>query len=101
MGRNGSNACAFICLYFGQVAAKGALSPKQGLMLPSQWRDFLEQSIIQGNDLHDELFDHEGVDLNAEDAVEMARDDCGVVSLGQQKDLFGTSAKDFKYWPSG
>ena len=94
MGRNGSNACAFICLYFGQVASKGVLSPRQGLMLPAQWRDSLEQSIIQGNDLHDELFDHEGVDLDVEGAVEMAGDDCGVVSLGQQKDLIGTSAKD-------
>lgn len=94
MGRNGSNACAFICLYFGQVASKGVFSPRQGLLLPAQWRDSLEQSIIQGNDLHDELFDHEGVDLDAEDAVEMAGDDCGVVSLGQQKDLFGTSAKN-------
>lgn len=94
MGRNGSNACAFISLYFGEIASKGILNPRQGLMLPTQWRDCLEQSIIRGNDLHDELFDNEGIDLDAEDAVEMAGEDCSVVSLGEQKDLFGTSGKD-------
>ena len=37
--------------------------------------------------LHGNLFDHEGADLDAEGAVEMAGDDCRVVSFGQQKDL--------------
>lgn len=54
----------------------------------------IEQSIMQGNDLHDELFDQEAVNLDAEEAVEMAGEDCGVVSLGQQLDLFGTSGKE-------
>ena len=63
-------------------------------MLPTQWRDALEQSRIQGNDLHDERFDHKGVDLDVEVAVEMAVVDCSIVSIGQQKDLFGTAVKD-------
>ena len=63
VGRNGSNACAFIYLYFRQVR-------------------------------HDERFDQEAVNLDAEEAVEMAGEDCGVVSLGQQLDLFGTSGKE-------
>ena len=92
-GRNGSNACAFISLYFGQVAAKGLLSPRVGHVLPVEWQDALKEAILRGNDLHDELFDQEGIDLNAEDAVEMAGDDCGVLCLGQQKDLFGPSTK--------
>ena len=94
MGRNGSNACAFICLHFGQVASQGLLHARQTLMLPMQWREFLEQSIMQGNDLHDELFDQEAVNLDAEEAVEMAGEDCNVVSLGRQLDLFGTSGKE-------
>lgn len=48
---------------------------------------------MQGNDLHDECFDQEAVNLDAEEAVEMAGEDCGV-SLGQQLDLFGTSGKE-------
>lgn len=39
------------------------------------------------------MFDHDGVNVNVDDAVEMAGDDCGVLCLGQQKDLFGGSAK--------
>jgi len=88
-GRNGSNACAFISLYFGQVASKGLLPPRQGLQLNAYWKDVLRQAIIRGNDLHDELFDHEGIDLHVDDAVEIAGEDCGVLCLGQQKDLFG------------
>ena len=92
-GRNGSNACAFISLYFGQVAAKALLSPRVGHVLSAEWQDALKEAILRGNDLHDELFDQEGIDLNAEDAVKMAGDDCGVLCLGQQKDLFGPSTK--------
>lgn len=39
------------------------------------------------------MFDHDGVNVNVDGAVEMAGDDCGVLCLGQQKDLFGGSAK--------
>ena len=48
---------------------------------------------MQGNDLHDERFDQEAVNLDVQEAVEMAGEDCGV-SLGQQLDLFGTSGKE-------
>jgi len=82
-GRNGSNACAFISLYFGQVASKGLLPPRQGLQLNDYWKDVLGQAIMRGNDLHDELFDHEGIDLNVDDVVEIAGEDCGVLCLGQ------------------
>ena len=90
-GRNGSNACAFISLYFGQVASKG-LPLRQGLALDVQWKDTLREAMTRGNDLHDELFDHEGINLTVDEAVEMAGEDCGVLCLGQQKDLFGGTA---------
>ena len=89
-GRNGSNACAFICLYFGQVASKGLLVPKQGLTLSSVWREVFEWAITSGNELHDELFDHEGINVNVDEAVEIAGEECGVACLGQQKDFFGS-----------
>ena len=88
-GRNGSNACAFICLYFGQVASKGLLVPKQGLTLSNVWREVFEWAITSGNELHDELFDHEGINVNVDEAVEIAGEECGVAYLGQQKDFFG------------
>ena len=60
-GMNGSNACTFICLYFGQVASKGLLAPKQGLVLPDIWKEVFEWAMTSRNDLHDELCDHKGV----------------------------------------
>ena len=42
----------------------------------------------------DKLFDQEAVNLDAEEAVEMAGEDCNVVSLGQQLDLCGTYGEE-------
>lgn len=35
------------------------------------------------------MLDHEVVDLNVDDAAEIAGEDCGILCIGQQKDLFG------------
>lgn len=78
-GRNGSNACVFISLYLGQVVSKGLLPPKRGLSLNVKWKDAPE-AISCRNDLHDELFDQKGINLNVDDAVEMAGEDCSVLS---------------------
>lgn len=48
--------------------------------------------MTRGNDLHDELFDHEGINLTVDETVEMAGEDCGVLCLGQEKELFGGTA---------
>ena len=37
--------------------------------------------------MHD-LFDHEGVDLHVDDAAEMAAEECGILCIGQQQELF-------------
>ena len=96
--RNGSNACAFICLYFGQMASKGCLIPSEGLLLPGIWKEAIEWAIISGNDLHDELFDNEGVNVNIDEAVEVAGEVCGVVRLGEQRDLFGSPKQLLGQW---
>ena len=88
-GRNGSNACTFISLYFGRIASKGLLPPHQGLQLSIQWKDAPEEAILRGNDLHNDMFDHAGINVNVDDAVDMAGEDCGILCTGQQKDLFG------------
>ena len=45
--------------------------------------------MIKGNKIHDDLFDHQAVDLAVEDAVSLADNECRVQSLGQQMDIFG------------
>jgi len=72
------------------VASKGLLVPKQGLTLSNVWREVFEWAITSGNELHDELFDHEGINVNVDEAVEVAGEECGVAHLGQQKDFFGS-----------
>lgn len=52
------------------------------------WKDALRQAIIKCNELHD-LFDHEGVDLHVDDAAEMAAEECAILCIGQQQELFG------------
>ena len=71
-----------LCLYFGQVASQGLLDPRQTLMLPIQWKDSHEQSIMQGNNLHGKRFHQEAVNLDAKEAA------------GQQLDLFGTYGEE-------
>ena len=45
--------------------------------------------MIKGNQIHDDLFDHEGINVTVEDAVSMAGEECGVRALGPQLDIFG------------
>ena len=56
--------------------------------------------MTSGIDLHDELFDHEGVsvNVNVDEAVDMAGEDCGVACLGQQKDLFRSPKRLLAEW---
>lgn len=46
------------------------------------WREVFEWVIIFGNELYDELFDYEGINVNVDEVVEIAREECGVVYLG-------------------
>lgn len=48
--------------------------------------------------MHDEVLDNEGVDLHVDEAVEMTGEDCNVISLGQQKDLFGSPKELLSYY---
>lgn len=88
-GRTGSNACAFIALLMGKVCMGGHLPWPTGDNLPESWRESLLEAMIRGNQLHDDLFDHQAVDLEVEDAVSLADNECGVQSVGHQTDIFG------------
>ena len=48
----------------------------------------------KGNEIHDELFEGEGVDVAVEDAVEMAGTECFVQYIGQGLDLIGSDCED-------
>lgn len=82
---------------FKQVASKGLLAPKQGVVLRDMWKEVFEWAMTSRNDLHDELCDHKGVNVDVDEAVNMA-EDCGVACLVQQKDLSGSPKRTLAEW---
>ena len=50
--------------------------------------------MTKGNEIHDELFEGEGVDMAVVDAVDMAGTECLVESIGQGLDMFGMDCED-------
>ena len=48
-----------------------------------EWKSALYKAVKKGNEIHDELFEGEGVDVAVEDAVEMAGTECFVQYIGQ------------------
>ena len=87
--RTGSNACAFIALIMGKMWMNGSLLWPRDVLLPEPWKQSSYEAMIKGKKIHDDLFDHQAVDLAVEDAVSLADNECGVQSLGQQIDIFG------------
>ena len=93
-GRSGSNACTFIALYFGHLYHRSNLSPPLYGALSTLWKSSLYKAMVEGNKIHDELFEGEGVDVAVQDAVETAGAECFVQALGQSYDLFGIDCAD-------
>ena len=93
-GRCGSNACTFIALYFGYLYLQENLPPPHGSVLSMEWKDALYKAMKRGNEIHDELFEGEGVDVSVEDAVSMAGMECFVSSIDQSIDVFGQDCED-------
>ena len=79
-GRTGSNACAFIALLMGKIWTEECLAWPRGDYLPESWRKSLIEAMIKGNQIHDDLFEHQAVDLEVEDAVSLADQECGIQS---------------------
>lgn len=52
------------------------------MILFNVWREVFEWVIIFGNELYDELFDYEGINVNVDEVVEIVGEECGVVYLG-------------------
>lgn len=64
----------------GKIWIRGSLLWPRGDCLPESWRKSLIEAMIKGNKIHDDLFDHQAVDLEVEDAVSLADNECGVQS---------------------
>ncbi|KAJ7331136.1 hypothetical protein OS493_020838 [Desmophyllum pertusum] len=81
-GRNGSNACVFIALNFGLFYHQYKLdNTLLGQNLNGKWQAVLQEAMRAGNEIHDELFDGEGVNVAVDDAIVAAGDLCQVDKL--------------------
>lgn len=82
-GRNGSNACTFIALYMGRFVKEKHLAFPVEKQLSVAWKDSLYEAMTVGNDIHDEIFGEEAVDVVVDEAIEIAGEQCAVKELGQ------------------
>ena len=66
MVKNGSNACFFIPLNFGQIYKQSEPFYIQEQQLNSEWQEAIKEAIIMQNDMHDVLYDQQGVNVTSE-----------------------------------
>ena len=57
----------------------------------TQWQAVLEKAIRHGNQVHDVLFDQEGVIVTVEEGIELAGDQSQVRQIYQEYNVFGTN----------
>ena len=94
-GRNGSNACTFIALFFGYIYYQSSLqTPPVGQPLTPQWEAAAIEAIRTGNDIHDELFGGEGINVAVDDAIDAAGDHCHVRGILHEYNVFGANPLD-------
>lgn len=91
----GSNACTFIALYFGNLYFLSCLEPpSDSVTLDFGWQVSLREAILKGNEIHDDLYDNDAIDVAVDEAVELAGDECGVNCIENQYDIFGCSCNN-------
>jgi len=90
-GRSGSNACVFIALYTGKLIMQRNLEWPQNNHIPNALVDAFKDAMTNGNKIHDDLFDLSPVNLEVDDAVVMAGEECGVQTVLYQTDVFGAN----------
>ena len=94
-GRNGSNACTFIALFFGYIYHQSSLpTPPVGQPLSQQWEATVTEAIRTGNDIHDELFGGEGINVTVDDAIDAAGDHCHLCGILHEYNVFGVNPLD-------
>ena len=62
-----------------------------GQNLNIHWQSALEHAIKAGNDIHDQLFDAEGVNVSVEEGIELAGDLCQVGQVFHEYNVFGAN----------
>ena len=82
-GRQGSNACTIIASLVGYQFMKRSLPELTSSTLPSQWFEVVVDVMVEGNALHDILFDGEARNLDIEDAVESCGNDIHISSYDE------------------
>ena len=82
-GRQGSNACTIIASLVGYHFIKRSLPELTLSTLPSQWFEVVVDTMVEGNALHDILFDGEARNLDIEDAVESCGNDLHISRYDQ------------------
>lgn len=85
----GSNACVFIALLMGKLSNARNLTWPTGDLLPKSRKGALHEGMIKGNQIHDNLFDHEATNVTIDEADSLAGEECGVRLLEQEIDIFG------------
>ena len=93
--RNGSKACVFIAFNFGLLYKQFSLdNTLVGESLNSHWQTALEHAIRAGNDIHDQLFDFEGVNVSVEEGIELAGEVCQVGQVLREYTVFRANPLD-------
>ena len=93
--RNGSNTCVFIAFNFGLLYKQFSLdNTLVGESLNSHWQTALEHVIRAGNDIHDQLFDFEGVNVSVEEGIELPGEVCQVGQVLREYNVFRANPLD-------
>ena len=96
-GRFGSNACTFIAVYMAKLVAERNLKQPNQIALSNDWKEALINAITTENQLHDDFFEFDAVDVTVDQAVVMAGDQWDVDRIISQIDVFGRApAKQLK-----
>ena len=90
--RMGSNACTFIALHFGHLYFSCGLQPPIiNSHLQNNWKVALIDAIISGNDIHDDIFEGDAINVSVDEAVQIAGEECHVDKICQQYDIIGSN----------
>lgn len=90
-GRLGSNGCTFIALRFGHLYFANGLQPPVTSQLQNNWKVSLIEAILSGNDIHDDIFEGDAVNVAVDDAIEIAGEECFVDKIDHQYDIIGAN----------
>ena len=66
----------------------------EGQHLDVKWQEALKEAIRMGNDMHDELYDRQGVNVALNDALDAVGNLCRVCGIVQEYNVFGANPLD-------